>query len=144
MVRQAHILDRFKTEILTLRKHPGVLPKSSLGKAIDYTLALWDRLLVYLGDGSIEIDNNGIENIIRPTAVGKKNWLFVGGEDTGQRSAILYTLIENARRRGLDPEAYLTDVFKRLPTMTTRDDLGELLPSRWQAPGKTQERAHSA
>jgi transposase len=147
LVRQAQaalILDRFKTEILTLRKHPGVLPKSSLGKAIDDTLALWDRLLVYLGDGSIEIDNIGIENIIRPTAVGKKNWLFVGGEDTGRRSAILYTLIENARRCGLDPEAYLTDVFKRLPTMTTRDDLGELLPSRWQAPGKTQERDHSA
>ena len=97
LVRQAQtapILDRFKTEIIALRKHPGVLPKSSLGKAIDYTLALWDRLIVYLGDGSIEIDNNGIENVIRPTAVGKKNWLFVGSKDGGKAAArLLVTLL---------------------------------------------------
>ena len=68
----------------------------------------------------------------------------IGDAEAGQRSAILYTLIENARRCGLDPEAYLTDVFKRLPTMTTRDDLGELLPSRWQDPGKSQETVRSA
>ena len=101
-------------------------------------------LAVYTGDGRVEIDTNLIENAIRPTAVGKKNWLFVGGEDTGQRSAILYTFIEGARRHGHDPEAYLADVLGRLATMTNRDDLGELLPSRWQAPGAAAEAARCA
>jgi transposase len=89
------------------------------------------RLLRYASDGRLEIDNNGIENAIRPIAVGKKNWLFVGGEETGQRSAILFTLLENAKRHGHNPETYLADVLTRLATMTTRDDLGQLLPSRW-------------
>ena len=75
--------------------------------------------------------------------MGKKNWLFVGGEDTGQRSAILYTFIEGARRHSHDPEAYLADVLDRLTRMTNRDDLGALLPSRWQAATAT-EAARSA
>ena len=65
-------------------------------------------------------------------AVGKKAWLFVGGETTGQRAAIIYTMVECARRYGHDPEIYLTDILERLPAMTNQDDLGVLLPSRWQ------------
>lgn len=61
-----------------------------------------------------------------------ENWLCSGGEATGQRSAIIYTLIECARRHGHNPEAYLADIFERLPAMTNQDDLGVLLPSRWQ------------
>ena len=61
-----------------------------------------------------------MENAIRPTAVGKKNWLFVGDIDAGQRGAILYTIVENCRRRGIDPYAYLRDVLTKLPTMTNR------------------------
>jgi transposase len=132
--RAAPLLEALKPALLDLRRHPQVLPKSPLGKAIDYTLALWHRLAVYTADGRVEIDTNLIENAIRPTAVGKKNWLFVGGEDTGQRSAILYTFIEGARRHGHDPAVYLADVLDRLARMTTRDDLGALLPSRWQSP----------
>ena len=94
------------------------LPQSSLGKAIDYALGQWSALCVYLEDGRVEICNNLIENSIRPTAIGKKNWLFVGDADAGQRGAILYTLIENCRRHGLDPYAYLRDVLTKLPTMT--------------------------
>ena len=60
--------------------------------------------------GRIEIDNNLVENSIRPTALGKKNWLFFGDADAGQRSAILYTIIESCRCRGIDPHAYLRDV----------------------------------
>ena len=119
-----------------------MLPQSPLGKAIDYTLRLWDRLTLYLGNGELEIDNNWIENGIRPTAVGKKSWLFVGGETTGQRTAIIYTLVECARRYGHDPELYLADILERLPAMTNQDDLGALLPSRWQpatAAGATVE-----
>ena len=80
------------------------------------------------------IHNNLIENAIRPTAVGKKNWLFVGRGDTGQRSAILYTMIENALRAGHDPEAWLTDVLTGLPQRTNQDDLSDLLPCNWQPP----------
>lgn len=133
-VRQAQavpLLGTLKQDLLALGERPGVLPKGALGKAVTYTLALWERLLRYAADGRLEIDNNGIENAIRPVAVGKKNWLFVGGEETGQRSAILFTLLENAKRHGHHPETYLAAILTRLPTMTTRDDLGELLPSRW-------------
>ncbi len=82
--------------------------------------------------GEIEIDNNLIENGIRPTAVGKKNWLFMGSETTGQRAAIIFTMVECAKRQGHDPEVWLADVLDRLPAMTNRDDLSVLLPCRWQ------------
>ena len=88
------------------------------GRAIEYALGQWSTLGVWLEDGRVEIDNNRVENAIRPTAIGKKNWLFVGEADAGQRGAILYTLIESCRRRGLDPHAYLRDVLTRLPSMT--------------------------
>ncbi len=130
--RVAPLLQILKADLVTLRHRPEVMPKSSLGKAIDYTLGLWDKLNVYVNHGGIEIDNNWVENGVRPTAVGKKNWLFMGGETTGQRSAIIYTLVECARRHGHDPEAYLADILERLPAMTNQDDLGALLPSRWQ------------
>lgn len=71
----------------------------------------------------------------RSTAVGKKNWLFVGGEDTGGRSAILYTLIESARRHGHEPYAYLKDVLERLPSTTTTG-LDALLPANWNPVGQ--------
>ena len=78
----------------------------------------------------MEIDNNGVENAIRPTAVGKKNWLFVGHAEAGQRSAILFSLIESCRRRGVEPYAYLRDVLTRLPTMTNWT-VGALTPAAW-------------
>jgi transposase len=106
------------------------LPKSLLGQAIDYALAQWPTLAVYLGDGRVEIDNNRVENAIRPTAVGKRNWLFMGEAGAGQRGAILYTVVESCRRRGLDPHAYLKDVLTRLPVMTTRQ-IPEVLPAPW-------------
>jgi hypothetical protein len=87
--------------------------------AADYALSNWSQLGVYLEDGRPEVDNNLIENRIRPAAIGKKNWLFFGGADAGQRSAILYTIVECCRRRGLDPLAYLRDVLSRLPAIPT-------------------------
>ena len=87
-------------------------------------------LSVYLGDGRIEIDNNLVENAIRPTAIGKKNWLFVGAAEAGQRGAILYTIIESCRRRGIDPHAYLRDVLTRLPSMTNWQ-VKDLTPEAW-------------
>jgi hypothetical protein len=78
----------------------------------------WDSLLPYLDDGRLEIDTNLVENAIRPTTVGKKNWLFMGEANAGDRSAIIYTIIESCRRRGIDPYAYLRDVFTRLSAAT--------------------------
>jgi len=139
----APILEALRTELLRLRAHASVLPKSPLGRAIDYTLGLWPKLEIFLRHGEVEIDNNGIENAIRPTAVGKKNWLFVGGEDTGERSAVLYTLIESAKRRGHEPYAYLKDVLERLPGMKNTD-LDSLLPANWRPAGQAVERLPAA
>jgi len=114
------IHERIHRALMRLKVKKRYLPQSSLGKASDYTLRQWSGLGVFLEDGRVEIDNNLIENAIRPTAIGKKNWLFVGDADAGQRGAILYTIIENCRRRGLDPYAYLRDVLTKLPTLTNQ------------------------
>ena len=121
--RIGRVLDRFKAL-------GRFLPKSLMGQAIDYARGQWPSLQVYLGDGRIEIDNNLVENAIRPTALGKKNWLFVGEADAGQRGAIIYTLVESCRRRGLDPYAYLRDVLTRLPHMTNHQIAG-VTPAAW-------------
>ena len=97
---------------------------------MDYTLSQWPTLEVYLDDGRVELDNNLVENAIRPTAIGKKNWLFIGDAQAGQRSAIIYTVVENCRRRGLDPFAYLREVLTRLPNMTNRQ-IPEVTPEAW-------------
>jgi transposase len=72
-----------------------------------------------------------VENAIRPSCVGKKNWLFIGHPDAGQRSAIIYSLIVSCQRHGKDPLAYLKDILMRLPSMTNQDDLALLLPCNW-------------
>jgi len=124
------ILARLHRALVRLRTKHRFLPRSLMGKAIDYALNQWPSLLVFLEDGRLEIDNNLIENAIRPTAVGKKNWLFIGEALAGDRSAILYTVIECCRRRGLDPFAYLRDVFTRLPSMTNWQ-VKDLTPEAW-------------
>jgi len=103
-------------------RHPqaAFLPQSLTGKAIAYTLELWERLVVYARHGHLEIDNNLVENAIRPTAVGKKNWLFFGSVEAGQSSAILFSLLESCRMLGINPQEYLLDVLPRLPTMTNQ------------------------
>jgi hypothetical protein len=117
------IIQRIQRAITRLKLRRRHLPQSAMGKAIDYTLTMWPMLTVYLEDGRIEIDNNPVENAIRPTAVGKKNWLFIGEAEAGQRSAILFTIIEACRSSGIAPQTYLRDVLTRLPTLT------------WPAPG---------
>ena len=88
---------RLHRALISLKRKGQFLPQSGMGKALDYTLAHWTQLGVYLGDGRIEIDNNLVENAIRPTALGKKNWLFIGEAEAGERSAILYTIVECLR-----------------------------------------------
>jgi hypothetical protein len=124
------IVERLERALIRLRSSGRHLPQSLLGIAIDYALGQWRTLDVYLEDGRVEIDNNLVENAIRPTALGKKNWLFMGDADAGERGAILYTVIESCRRRGIDPYAYLKDVLTRLPTMTNRQ-IHEVTPAAW-------------
>ena len=124
------VIKRIERTLLKLKASGRHLPQSPLGSAIDYALGQWRTLEIYLGDGRVEIDNNLVENAIRPTAIGKKNWLFIGDADAGQRSAIVYTLIECCRRRGLNPFAYLRDVLTRLPNMTNHQ-IPTILPATW-------------
>ena len=100
-------------------------------KAIDYTLSNWTALTRFLDDGNVPIDNNAAENAVRPLAVGRKNWLFVGSQQAGERAAVIMSLIESAKLNGHDPWAYLKDVFERLPTLKQRD-LEHLLPHNWR------------
>jgi transposase len=125
----APIVRRIKKALL-LFKSRHHLPKSALGLAVDYTLSLSSVLEVYLRDGRIEVDNNLVENAIRPTAVGKKNWLFMGEAGAGQRGAIIYTVMESCRRRGIGPYAYLQDIFTKLPTMKMQQ-INEVTPEAW-------------
>jgi transposase len=124
------VVARLHQLLLHWKTRGRILPKSLLGQAIDYALSQWPSLQLYLADGRLEIDNNLVENAIRPTAVGKKNWLFVGAAHAGQRAAIIYTLVEACRRRGLDPYAYLRDVLTRLPAATT-SQVKDLTPDAW-------------
>jgi transposase len=108
------------------------LPNSRLGQACSYLLNQWVPLTAHLDHGCTQIDNNAIENAIRPSALGKKNWLFVGHPEAGDRSAAIYSIIVSCKRHGKDPFLYLRDVLTKLPTMTNKDDLTPLLPGNWQ------------
>jgi transposase len=117
---------------LALRLREQVRPKSGLGEACGYLLAQWLPLTRHVENGQTRLDNNLVENAIRPSAIGKKNWLFIGHPDAGRRSAILYSIIVSCQRHGVEPLAYLRDVLARLPAMTNQDDLDPLTPSKWK------------
>jgi transposase len=117
-------------EWLTLERQ-RVPEGSATAKAIAYSLNRWDALTAYLDNGAVPIDNNHIENLVRPWAMGRKAWLFAGSELAGQRAAIVMSLLQSAKLHGHDPWAYLKDVLTRLPGhMNSR--IEELLPHRWQ------------
>ncbi len=108
------------------------LPKSNFGKAINYTLDRWDALSQYLEHGRLGIDNNLVENAIRPTAIGKKNFLFFGSPDSGQTSAVIYSLIETCRKLDINPADYLREVLTTLPTMN-QSEVADWTPARWKS-----------
>ena len=103
-------------------------PKGLLGKAIAYTLNQWHRLVGYIEDGRLSIDNNMAENSIRPFVVGRKNWLFSGTPEGAEASALLFSLIETAKANRLEPYAYLRYIFEKLPLAVTLEDYEALLP----------------
>ena len=133
-------IEKSKPVLETIKKrldrdlgNADILPSSPLGKAIRYALPLWSGLTRYAeeGHGAVEIDNNEAENAIRPTAVGKKNFLFIGHPKAGQMSAIIYTIVENCRMWDINPLEYLCDVLPRvIEHPATR--VYELLPRAWK------------
>ena len=149
------VLASIKARLDADRAGGRFMPTSPLTIAMNYTANLWPELNRYAepGNGMIEpersgdrlpqaarrvsvanqIDNNLVENAIRPSAIGKKNWLFIGHPKAGQRSAIIYTMVENCRVHGIDPLAYLTDVMPKLVGREAGADVTDLLPQQWKA-----------
>jgi transposase len=111
-------------------EYDRVTPASAIGKAIQYALRRWDNMAMYLRDGKIEIDNNLVENIIRPAAIGRKNYLFAGSHESARRTAMFYTFFAACKHHGTDPEKWLTDVLGRIHDHKV-SQLHELFPHNW-------------
>ena len=127
--RAGPVLDRFAAwldvEARTAR------PKSPLGAAVAYARNGWPSLIRYVADGRLAIDNGPAERAVRPLAVGRKNWLFVGGDGGLATAAVLLSVVASAKRHGLNAWAYLRDLFDRLPALPAGADLSDLLPDVW-------------
>ncbi len=142
-VRQSEsqpILHRLYRALTRIK--PGHRPQSLMGKAIGYALGQWDLLGVYLCDGRVEIDNNLVENAIRPTALGRKNWLFIGADEAGWRSAVIYSIIQSCKAHQIEPYTYLKDVLTRLPSLTNHQVAG-ITPRAW-AKARTEQPASAS
>jgi transposase len=131
-IRQARskpLADAFHEWMLLQRQK--ITDGTATAKALDYSLKRWTALTQFLDNAQLPIDNNWIENQIRPIAIGRNNWLFAGSLRAGQRAAAVMSLIQSAKLNGHDPYAYIKDVLTRLPTQKN-SQIGELLPQRWQ------------
>ena len=107
------------------------LPKSTIGKALGYSIERWPELMVYASDGKLNIDNNPVENSIRPVAIGRKNYLFAGSHEAAGRSALLYSLMGSCKLHGINPFIWLRDVLQRINNHPI-NRIGELLPHNWK------------
>ena len=112
-------------------QYPQVLPKSAIGKAIAYTLKLWPQLCGYTQNGAWSIDNNAVENKIRPLALGRKNYLFAGSHQAAQQAAIMYSFFGTCKLNEVEPLQWLTQTLKKIPD-TKLTDLHKLLPAKKQ------------
>ncbi len=108
-----------------------VLPKSAIGKALAYSIARWPELMLYATDGKLTIDNNPVENSIRPVAIGRKNYLFAGSHEAAKRSAMLYSLMGTCKLHGINPFIWLRDVLQRIATHPI-NKIEDLLPHNWK------------
>jgi transposase len=122
------VLARLHKALQSLARR--MLPAGSVGKAVNYALNRWEDLCRYADHGEVEIDNNLCENAIRPTAIGKKNFLFIGHPEAGARSAMVYSILGSCRRHGVNPAKYLLDVLNRLPDLKQKD-IASLTPEAW-------------
>lgn len=124
--RSAPAMERFHRWLEALA--PQVVPQSRLGKAVNYTLGQWPKLTVFLKHGDVPLDNNRVENAIRPFAVGRKGWLFSDTVPGAKASANLFSLVETCKANGIEPHAYLSMLFTRLPRLRTVEDFEAMLP----------------
>ena len=130
--RQTHAKPVAETLRQWLVAQRAAVPNgSATARAIDYSLKRWQALFRYLDDGDLPPDNNRVENLIRPIAIGRSNWLFAGSLRAGERAAAIMSLLHTARLNGHEPYAYLKDVLERLPTHPA-SRIQELLPYHWQ------------
>jgi hypothetical protein len=111
-------------------QHKKQRPASNVAQALGYTLNQWEKILHCLSQGVLEIDTNLVENMIWPTKLGMKNWMFFGSLEAGTNNALIYTLLANCRAQDLDPEDYLVEVIKRLPHDATPEQAATLTPAR--------------
>jgi transposase len=124
--RSVPVLDKIKDWMD--KKAEGILPGGYLGKALHYTLKLWPRLIKYVDDGIIPIDNNGVENALRPECLGKKNWLFSFTPSGANASAFHYSFIETSKANGLDPYWYMRYFFENIVYAKNEEDFKALMP----------------
>jgi transposase len=124
------IMEEFSKWLITQKEGEQVLPSSPIGQAINYALGRWKYMERYLKDGRLEIDNNLVENAIRPVALGRKNYMFAGSPEGAKWAAIVYTLVASAARHGHNPQSYMADVLRRLPDMHI-SQLHTLFPGNW-------------
>ena len=131
-MRKALTKPLWKELHVWLQLERGKVPDGgATAQAIDYSLNNWATLTRNLLDGDVPVDNNHLENQIRPWAMGRRAWLFCGSELAGQRAAVVMSLVQSAKLCGHDPHAYLNDVLERLPTHPA-NRIGDLLPHLWQ------------
>jgi len=112
-----------------IENYSAVLPKSTIGQALHYSLERWDKLMLYTRDGKLEIDNNLVENAIRPVAIGRKNYLFAGSHNGARRAAMLYSFLGTCKINDVNPFEWLRDVLSKIPTASV-NNLGVLLPRK--------------
>jgi hypothetical protein len=129
------ILEELNAWMLQTIVDPKVLPSSPIADAIKYTLKLWKELTVYTTDHRLHIDNNPVENKIRPVAIGRKNFLFMGSHKHAQYSAMMYSFFASCALNGINPEQWLQDVIEKIGA-TPKNEYYKLLPNLW---GKSEE-----
>ncbi|MDQ3395272.1 MAG: IS66 family transposase [Bacteroidota bacterium] len=130
MEKVAPILRELKSWMLA--EYPGVLPSSPVGKAIAYALPLWDNMHYYTLHGHLQIDNNAIENAIRPIALGRKNYLFAGTHESAQNAAMVYSLFATCKKHDVNPQEWLSNVLQKLNDTNYQGKFSDLLPHRWK------------
>jgi transposase len=123
------VLNELKQWMLV--EYPKVLQTSPIGAAMAYFLKRWDKLIVYTTDASLKIDNNPVENAVRPVAIGRKNYLFAGSHEAAQRAAMIYSLFATCRYHNINPYDWLKDILERMHLYTTTN-MAELLPQNWK------------
>jgi transposase len=133
MEKAVPILEELKTWLI--KNYSEILPSSAIGKAIAYTLNLWDKLIVYVQDGRLQPDNNGVENSVRPLSIGRKNYLFAGSHEGAKRAAMLYSFMGSCKMNNINPQEWLTDILERIPDHKA-NKLDELLPNNWTSSQK--------